>query len=112
METETPFNLLLFTESTKKACLFSATSIFLIVLFIITPLSKLRTISIIMKLIALILLFYTIYLHNLQTNLLREASKKNNTELVTNQLNINILCSYLFTLFIVLLIIFVGKSFF
>ena len=43
MDSNTPFNLMIFTDETKKVCLCSATSIFLIVLFIISPLSNFFT---------------------------------------------------------------------
>jgi hypothetical protein len=112
MDSETPFNLMIFTDSTKKVCICSATSIFIIVLFIISPLSNLFKTSLFMKLIALILLIYTIYLNNHQTNLLRNASQSNNSDEIKSQLNMNILCSYVFTLFLGLLIIFLFKSFF
>ena len=112
MDSETPFNLMIFTDSTKKVCMCSATSIFIIILFIITPLSNLFKTSLFMKLIALILLIYTIYLNNHQTNLLRNASQSNNSDEIKSQLNMNILCSYVFTLFLGLLVIFLFKSFF
>jgi hypothetical protein len=112
MDSNQPFNLMIFTDSTKKVCMCSATSIFIIVLFIISPLSNLFKTSLFMKLIALILLIYTIYLNNHQTNLLRNASQSNNSDEIKSQLNMNILCSYVFTLFLGLLIIFLFKSFF
>ena len=111
MYSDTPFNLMIFTDSTKKVCMCSASSIFIIVLFIISPLSNFFLTSILMKVISLILLVYTIYLNNEQTNLLRLASKSSQSEQVKSQLNMNILCSYVFTIFIGLLIIFVIKSF-
>ena len=111
MDSSTPFNLMIFTDSTKKVCMCSASSIFIIVLFIISPLSNFFLTSILMKVISLILLVYTIYLNNEQTNLLRLASKSSQSEQVKSQLNMNILCSYVFTIFIGLLIIFVIKSF-
>ena len=43
MDSNTPFNLMIFTDETKKVCLCSASSIFLIVLFIISPLSNFFT---------------------------------------------------------------------
>ena len=112
MDSNQPFNLMIFTDSTKKVCMCSATSIFIIVLFIISPLSNLFKTSLFMKLIALILLIYTIYLNNHQTNLLRNASQSNNSDKIKSQLNMNILCSYVFTLFLGLLVIFLFKSFF
>jgi hypothetical protein len=65
-----------------------------------------------MKVIALILLVYTIYLNNDQTNSLRNASQVVKTQQLKSQINMNIMCSYVFTAFIGLLIIFVIKSFF
>jgi hypothetical protein len=112
MDSNTPFNLMIFTDETKKVCLCSATSIFLIVLFIISPLSNFFTTSLLMKIVTLVILVYTIYLNNNQTNLLRDASLVVNSENVKSQLNLNIICSYVFTTFIGLLIIFVIKSFF
>jgi hypothetical protein len=93
-------------------CTCSAISIFLIILFIISPLSKFFITSTIMKMIILIILGYTMYLNNKQTELLKIANGSVTSEQIQSQLNMNILCSYIFTLFIGLLIIFVIKSFF
>lgn len=112
MVSDTPFNLMIFTDETKKVCLCSASSIFLIVLFIISPLSNLFKTSFFMKIIILIILLYTIYLNNRQTNSLREAGVVINSEKLQSQLNLNIICSYVFTVFISLLVIFVIKSMF
>ena len=111
MDSDTPFNLMIFTDGTKKVCMCSATSIFIIVLFIISPLSNFFKTSFFMKLISLLLLFYTIYLNNIQINSLRNAILNVNAPQIKSQLNMNLLCSYIFTLFIGLLIIFVIKSF-
>jgi hypothetical protein len=111
MNSDTPFNLLIFTDSTKKICLCSAMSIFIIVLFIISPLSYFVKTSLFMKLLSLILLVYTIYLNYEQTQVLRNAVQFAKSEQVKSQLNMNILCSYIFTTFIGLLIIFLIKSF-
>jgi len=109
---EDPINLSIFTKKTKSICLCTATSIFIIIAFVITPLSNFYKTSIIMKLVALIILSYTIYLNYDQTELLRSASKVADTEQIQTQLNKNIVCSYVFTLFIGLLFIFVLKSIF
>ena len=111
MDSSTPFNLIIFTDSTKKICMCSAISIFLIILFIISPLSNFFMTSMIMKIIILIILAYTIYLNIIQTNYLRTATNVVNSENVMSQLNTNILCSYIFTLFLGLMGIFVIKSF-
>jgi hypothetical protein len=111
MDSSTPFNLIIFTDSTKKICTCSAVSIFLIILFIISPLSNFYMTSMLMKIIILIILAYTIYLNIIQTNYLRTATNVVNSENVMSQLNTNILCSYIFTLFLGLMGIFVIKSF-
>jgi hypothetical protein len=111
MESSTPFNVIIFTDSTKKICTCSAVSIFLIILFIISPLSNFFMTSMIMKIIILIILAYTIYLNIIQTNYLRTATNVVNSEHIMSQLNTNILCSYIFTLFLGLMGIFVIKSF-
>lgn len=112
MDSDEHFSLITFTDTTKKVCTCSAISIFLIVLFIISPLSNFFLTSFVMKLITLIILIYTIYLNNQQTNLLNNANNITESKEVKSQLNINIICSYIFTLFIGLLIIFVIRSFF
>ena len=112
MDTNNHFSLITFTDETKKICTFSAISIFLIILFIISPLSNFFVTSTIMKIIIVIILGYTMYLNNKQTDLLKLANGSITSEQLRSQLNINILCSYIFTLFIGLLIIFVIKSFF
>jgi len=111
MNSDTPFNLLIFTDSTKKICLCSALSIFIIVMFVISPLNYFVKTSLFMKLLSLILLVYTIYLNYEQTKVLRNAAQFAKSEQVKSQLNMNILCSYIFTTFIGLLIIFLIKSF-
>jgi len=112
MNSNEHFSLNTFTDTTKRACTCSAASIFLIVLFIISPLSSFVITSIFIRVIILLLLSYTIYLNTQQSNYLRQASNLNLSNEVSLQLNINIVCSYVFTLFIGLLIIFVLKSFF
>lgn len=112
MDSNEHFSLNAFTDTTKKVCTCSAISIFLIVLFIISPLSNYFVTSSIMKSVTIALLSYTIYLNILQTEYLRKASASKMSYEVNNQLNINIICSYVFTLFIGLLIIFVIRTFF
>ena len=112
MNSPTPFNLVVFTDSTKNLCICSALSIFIIVLFVISPLCNFVKLSAFMKLVVLLLLVYTLYLNHVQTKLLREARRIANSEQVSAQLGMNILCSYIFTTFIGLLFIHVIKSLF
>jgi hypothetical protein len=106
------FSINTFTDTTKKACTCSAISIFLIILFVISPLSNFFLTSVLMKIITIIMLLYTLYLNWQQSEYLRNAKKLNKSPEISSQLNINIICSYLFTFFIGLLVIFVIKSFF
>lgn len=106
------FSVNTFTDTTKKSCTCSAISILLIVLFVISPLSNFFLTSVLMKIITILMLVYTLYLNWQQTEYLRNAKNFKLSSEVSYQLNINIICSYIFTLFIGLLIIFVIKSFF
>jgi hypothetical protein len=75
-------------------------------------LSKFFKTSLFMKVVSLLLMIYTIYLNNTQIDSLRKAVSNSKSEQIKSQLNMNLLCSYIFTIFIGLLIIFVTKSFF
>ena len=112
MDTNNSFNLMLFTDDTKKVCMCSAISIFMVILFIISPLNTFFKTSLFMKFVALNLVIYTIYLNNKQTNLLRSVNELTDSQQVKSQLNMNMLCSYIFTLFLGLLLFFIIKSFF
>lgn len=112
MDTNSTFNLTIFTDVTKNICMCSALSITIIIFFIISPLSNFFKTALFMKIVAIIFLVYTIYLNTKQANLLKNAGLTSTTEEVKSQLNINMWCSYVFTIFIGLLIIFVIKSFF
>ena len=99
-------------DVTKKVCLCSFVSIVLIVLFIISPLSSFLMTSSLMKILILIILGYTIYLNSYQTNILSLSKKSSQIPEIQSQLSTNIICSYIFTLFLGILFIFVIKSFF
>lgn len=100
------------TDVTKKVCLCSFVSIVIIVLFIISPLSSFVLTSSFMKIVVLIILGYTIYLNNHQTNILTLSKNSSHTPEIQSQLSTNIICSYIFTLFLGILLIFVIRSFF
>jgi hypothetical protein len=100
------------TDVTKKVCLCSFVSIVLIVLFIISPLSSFLMTSSLMKILILIILGYTIYLNSHQTNILSLSKKSSQNPEIQSQLSTNIICSYIFTLFLGILFIFVIKTFF
>ena len=112
MDNNKPFNLTIFTDSTKKSCICTSIAIFLIIIFIISPLNKFIYISFVIRIITIILIIYIIYLNIYQLNSLRIASNNNNSEEIKSQLNMNLFCTYVFILFIFLLFIFTIKSFF
>ena len=109
---ESSFNIKVFTNTTKQLCVCSFISIFLIILFIISPLSNFIKTSAFMKIIIVILLSYTIYLNIFQTNSLKSVINSSISENIQSQLNIYIICSYIFTGFLLLLTIYIIKSFF
>jgi len=99
-------------DITKQICAYTLVVIFLIILFIISPLKSFTVISKIFRIIILIILGYTIYLNYYQTNILRSGNTQNSDIEFSNQLNSNITVSYVYTLFLVVLFIFVLKSVF
>ena len=107
---ETNFNV--FTNVTKQVCMYSFIALILIVIFILTPLSKIVLVAVFIKIIIISILSYTIYLNHIQTNSLKNANMSGKSDDIISQMNMNIICSYVFTFFLVLLTIFVIKSFF
>jgi hypothetical protein len=95
---------------TNQLVLSSFISMFLIILFVISPLKKITMLSFIAKIIILILLAYTSYLCNIQINVMRNSVNPKQSETITNQLTVNILGEYIFIFFLGLLFIFVLKS--
>lgn len=98
-------------DNTKKICFTSFLSMFLIILFIISPLSSFIITSFIAKIIILLILLYSIYFNIIQIKSLQKYNDDFSQE-IKAQVNINIVCSYVFTAFLSLLFIFVIKSFF
>jgi len=110
MDTNPQFNLSIFTDVTKKVCICCFLAIVLIVVFIISPLSNFFTASIVMKIVIVVILLYVVYLNFLQVYTLKNVYSIAQSQEVTSQINMNIICNYVFTIFIILLIFFVGKS--
>ena len=61
MDSNSAFNLTIFTDITKNICMCSAVSIAIIVFFIISPLSNFFKTALFMKIIALIIFCIPIY---------------------------------------------------
>jgi hypothetical protein len=85
-------------ETTKRVCTFMCLSLFLLVLSVLTPLSKP------IKTLALLLLGFTVYLNVQQTTTLTRMYQTYSREgEAGHQLTMNVVCSYLLTLFLVTL---------
>lgn len=112
MENTGEINNKYITDKTKKICLCFFLSMILIILFILSPLSNLIIGSLLMKVIIILILAYTIYLNTDQSFILQNINKDNKSKEFLSQLNINIVCSYIFTLFLTLLLFYTLKSLF
>ena len=101
-----------YNDETKTICLCSFTSIIIVILFILSPLSNFFKTSLFMKLLSIIILGYTIYLILIQTNNLKGSINASKSENIKEQLSTNIICSYIFIIFLIFLFISIIKSFF
>ena len=99
-------------DLTKPIFFYSLISILLIVIFILTPFNNLFIISLLMKIIVVVILCYIFYLNLKQINVLQNSHSKTNDPEVISQININTITSYIFSLFIGLLVIFVIRGLF
>lgn len=102
----------IFNDETKKICICSFVALILTVIFILSPLSSLFVTSTLFKIAILVILIYTIHIHIKQTNQLTNAKQAAISANITKQIEMNIMCSYLFTFFLILLFVFVAKSIF
>jgi hypothetical protein len=99
-----------YAKSTKNVCLCMSISAFLIILFMMTPLNSFVLSSIFGKLIILLLLGYTIYYNVTKTN---KFADNFNIDMMSNSWNpikTNIACSYIFSGFLLVLILSVIKK--
>ena len=95
-----------YAKSSKHVCLFSTISICLIFIFIFSPLNRFIMTSIFGKLIVLVILSYTLFQN---INITNYFSQKIDTHLKNNNnyntIRANITCSYVFSVFLFILII-------
>jgi hypothetical protein len=94
-----------YAKSTQNVCMCLGISIFLIILFMMTPLNSFILSSVFGKVIIIALLGYTLYYNISQTN---KFSKNFNISLTTgnwDELKTNITCSYIFSLFLLVLLL-------
>ena len=101
-----------FTKSTQNVCMCVGLSMLFIILFMISPLNSFMLSSIFGKVIILTLLGYTLYYNTIQTN---KFSKNFNVNIWDQNENwkpikTNIICSYIFSLFVLVLIMSVIRT--
>jgi hypothetical protein len=93
-----------FAKSTQNVCMFLALSIFFIILFMMTPLNTFLLSSIFGKVIILTLLGYTLYYNITKTNKFSNDFSVILTSGNWDPVKTNITCSYIFSLFLLVLI--------
>lgn len=103
-----------FSKSTQNVCMCLGLAIIFIILFMMTPLNTFILSSMFGKVIILTLLGYTLYYNTLQTN---KFSKNFNINIFNENSNwdplkTNVLCSYIFSFFLLVLILSVIRKIF
>jgi len=102
-----------YAKSSKHICLCSTISICLILIFIFSPINNLIMTSVIGKIIVLILLGYTlVYNIRLTNNFSNKITPYLDNTSNSGSIKTNIICSYIFSVFVVMLIISVIRSLF
>ena len=103
-----------FSKSTENVCMCLGISVLFIIIFMMTPLNSFILSSIFGKVIILTLLGYTLYYNTEQTN---KFSQKSNINILNNNeswspIKTNIMCSYIFSVFVLVLILSVIRKIF
>ncbi len=103
-----------FAKSTQNVCMCLGLSVFFIILFMMTPLNSFLLSSIFGKVIILTLLGYTLYYNILQTNKFVNNFNINvwNNNSQWDPLKTNVFCSYIFSFFLLVLILSVIRKIF
>ena len=103
-----------FSKATQNVCMCLGLSVIFIILFMMTPLNSFILSSIFGKVVILTLLGYTLYYNTQQTNKFVNNFNINifNENSNWNPLKTNILCSYIFSLFLLVLILSVIRKIF
>ncbi len=101
-----------YAKSTQNVCLCLSISIFLIMLFILSPFSSFILSSFFGKIIILILLGYTIFYNTTKTIKFSNDFNINIFSGDWNPIIMNIMCSYIFTGFLIILLLTVLQQLF
>ena len=112
MDSATSQNISLYAAGSKQVCICTTVSIFLILLFIVSPLNRVFMASILGKCAIVLILAFALYKNYTIT---KSFSSETNTTVMgtgpwTNT-KMNITCSYLFSFFIFVLLISVLRKF-
>lgn len=94
-----------YIENTKNTCFYIIFSMFLIFVFIFGPLNRFILTSLIGKIIIIAVLSYALYQNNISTMSFSKLTKTNFTEGPWSTIKTNIICSHVFSLFILFLIL-------
>ena len=105
MTTNTNTSLVMqYAKSTQNVCLCLSISALLIIIFILSPLNTFLLSSIFGKVIISFLLVYTIYYNLKQTNTFASSFNISFVENSWSPVKTNVLCSYIFTIFLFVLL--------
>ena len=99
-----------YAKSTQNVCMCLAISIFLIILFMMTPLNSFILSSIFGKIIIITLLGYTLYYNISKTKKFSNSFNISLTSGNWDELKTNIICSYIFSLFLLVLLLSVIRN--
>ena len=99
-------------DFTRSICIYTLIAMFISLLVIVSPLSNFRKTSMFIKCVILSLILYLGFMSIKQIDYLQNNLKQTILQDITQQLNMNITCSYVFLLFLGLFFLFVLKSFF
>jgi hypothetical protein len=94
-----------YAKSTQNVCMCLGLSIFMIILFMMTPLKSFILSSIFGKVVIITLLGYTLYYNIIQTNKFYNNFNVSLTSGNWDEIKTNVLCSYIFSLFMLVLLL-------
>lgn len=103
MDSSVSMMIVEYSKTTKNVCMCLAMAVFLIILFMVSPIKNFMMTSLIGKMTILVLLGYIMYYNTNQTMLFSQKVDMSLFSGDWNPVKTNILCGYLFTLFIFIL---------
>lgn len=101
-----------YAKATQNVCMCLSISIFLIILFILSPLNKFLLTSIFGKVVILLLLGFTIFYNVTQTNKFSNDFNVSISSGNWDTVKTNVVYSYVFSIFLMILFVTVLKSLF